>query len=716
MRFNKTVAALFLSTAAIIPLTAHAQSAADSTAPRSKASEKANSTNVAEVIVTATRRKEEILNVPASLSAITNQELQARVATTLSDFIQSVPGVTFRSPSAGYNEITIRGINASETFVSSRQRSTTGYYLNDMPLSDNPQRGPDVALYDLQRVEVLRGPQGTLFGEGAPGGLVRFLTNMPDLNNYQASGQGEFYNYDHGGNSYLVNGMVNLPLIDDKLALRLVGGYRDEGGFTTVFVGPTFSTPVNNANTSKTFNFRGELRYKPNDHMTVDLTGIVSNQNYIEGNDGLDTHYTRIAGMLNTGKSNYKIFSGVITYDFPGVTVTSSTNYSLLDEFTFYAAPNSLVPPTDQTQVETDHTKTFVEEVRAVSTGTGPFRWVAGAYFTDRSLNVFLPLDTVNLYTDASTPGFTIRDTRDYDQYALYGEASYDIVPQLTLTVGGRQTWENQPYELLQHDFTGGTFFPDADLHDKLTYQIFTPKASIQYKFSKALVAYASISEGFRGPGILNFVNQGPSTYGAETVWTYEVGTKASLLDGKLYMTAAGFYNDWRNMQIPIQFGPPWASEVTNAGRARTSGGEFELRATPSHYLSFGGTLTIMDSVLERYAVVPSIQGNKLGRIPPVVGSAFVDGNFPITDAISVRARLDFLHTDSSFDNIFNSAPTLQAYNTLDGRIGLQAKTWEVYVFGRNLTNAFAYYSGNPSSGFTALAPRVIGVGATMHY
>src|ERR1700675_2631122 len=140
---------------------------------------------LAEIVVTATRREELIKDIPFSVTAFTGAELEDRAALNLSDFIQQVPGVMLVNRGAGANEITIRGLNANATQISSYQTTTVGYYLNDMPLSENPKADGDVPLFDLQRVEVLRGPQGTLFGEGAPGGVIRYITNQPNLGKFE---------------------------------------------------------------------------------------------------------------------------------------------------------------------------------------------------------------------------------------------------------------------------------------------------------------------------------------------------------------------------------------------------------------------------------------------------------------------------------------------------------------------------------------------------
>ena len=179
-------------------------------------------TALSEIVVTATRREETIKEIPFSVTSITGADLEERGAANLADFIQEVPGVLLVNRGAGQNNITIRGLNANATEISSYQSTTVGYYLNDMPLSENPQGAGDVPLFDLQRVEVLRGPQGTLFGEGAPGGVVRYITNQPDLQKFEGAVAAQGFNYKGGDDSYNVHLMLSAPVIDGKLAVRLV--------------------------------------------------------------------------------------------------------------------------------------------------------------------------------------------------------------------------------------------------------------------------------------------------------------------------------------------------------------------------------------------------------------------------------------------------------------------------------------------------------------
>lgn len=700
-------------------LTSLALTALAATAGNSQAEEAAPADDqLAEVVVTATRREALIQDVPVSITAVSGDELKSRVALNLTDFMQSVPGVQLVNRGPNATEITIRGIASSGTLVPSYQKTTVGYYLNDMPLSENPQAAADIALFDLQRVEILRGPQGTLFGEGAPGGVVRTLVNMPNLDKFEAGASGQTFSYSGGDDSYNVNALVNLPVAPGKFALRLVGGYREDGGFIDDLVGPTLTEVVKDANSSHTSNVRILGKWQASEHLDASFSFIRSRTVRDESNSGVRINGVKRAGLMNEGSGEYNVSNITLNYQLPSATLTSSTNYLDIDSVVFFALPagGGFV----QTQLDHTTVKSWVQELRLVSNGTGPFRWVTGAFYKHQKRETGLPLDVYDSSTEPPTlvfPLFTIFNRRQFDQYAVYGEVEYDFSDRMTLVAGARETREKLDYTTEQHDLAG-FFFPDPDTIDsgRETYNAFSPKVSLLFKLDEDRTLYATVAKGFRGPGVKNFYTGGSSTFGAETVLSYEAGFKAFMLDKRIFFTAAAYYNDWRDIQVPLNFGAPWMSEITNAGKAKTRGIEFELRAKIGSAWQLGGTAAFADSELQRYAVSPDLEGNDLGNAPKFSGSFFVDGHWALSNQLGLGARADYTYTGSRYDDIFNSAPKLESYGNLNARIGVDAQNWGVYLFGHNLTDKFAVYTGNTGSGFSVLAPRAVGVGFDVRF
>jgi iron complex outermembrane receptor protein len=704
--------ALVISAVGLWTSTLHAQ------APTSAVSEdQATSGALTEIVVTATRRAELIKDIPFSVTALTGEELEARAVLNLSDFIQQVPGVMLVNRGAGANEITIRGLNANATQISSYQTTTVGYYLNDMPLSENPQAAGDVPLFDLQRVEVLRGPQGTLFGEGAPGGVIRYITNQPNLTKFEGAVAGQAFDYSHGAASYNGNLMLNAPLIDGKLAVRLVADYRNDGGFFDDYLGPTLTTVKKNANSSNTADVRLLVKWQATDQFDANFNFVHQKQNVGESNQSVMPNGQKMPGLENTDWVEWSLYNLTLNMKLPGVTLLSSSNYLTQTDFVFFALPAPA--PFVQTQTQNEEIHNFIQEFRAVSDATDPLRWVLGAFYKDRHRDTGLPLNLIDLSgATPELPFFTIDDIRNDKEYAVYGEANYDFNKQFSIVLGGRYTHQKISYTTDQVDLAAFIFgFPTYTDIGSTSYNIFTPKASLLFHPTEDWNFYATIAKGFRGPGVKNFYTGGQSTYGAETVLTYEVGAKASLLNKRLSVALAVYYNDWSNMQIPLTFGAPWQSEITNAGKARTEGVELETRFAIDEHWQLGVSGAYAESKVLEYAVDPAAVGNQIGRDPKWTGSMFVDASYPITGLWKANGHADYTYIAARYDDIFNTPPELSSYGIYNARLGVSRESLDLYVFGRNLANKFATYTGSVvNGGYSILSPRAIGVGAAYRF
>jgi iron complex outermembrane receptor protein len=701
-------AALF----ALASAAAEAQTAASQPA----GSDESGRASLGEIVVTATRREESIKDIPISVTAISGVELESRSIQNLADFVEEVPGVMIVNRGAGANEITIRGLNANATFVSSYQATTVGYYLNDMPLSENPQGAGDVPFFDLQRVEVLRGPQGTLFGEGAPGGVIRYLVNQPNLNKFEGAVNAQGFHYTGGDSSYSGNMMLNAPIVDGKLAARLVASYRNDGGFVDVQVGPNLATTLKNDNSSTTTDVRLLLKWQATEHLDANVSVITQKQNAKESDQAVLATGIKQSGLENYDWVKYYLANITLNWHLPSATVTSSSNYINSSAFVFYASPAG--PNAAATQAQPESIRNYIQEFRAVSEAKGPYRWVLGAFYKSRRRDTSLPLNIVDV-TGATPPFelFTIDDVRSDKEYAGYGELEYDVSKRVTLVAGGRWTHQESDFTTAQVDLASFIFgFPTYTDVGSTNYSIFTPKVSALFHLTDDTTVYGTIAKGFRGPGVKNFYTGGASAYGAETVLSYELGAKASLFNKRAFVAAAVYYNDWTNMQVPINLGAPWQSEITNAGKARTEGVELEARFAATQQLDIGGSAAFAESKLLQYVALPGIAGNQIGRDPKWTGSLFLDAHFPVGNGFRFRGRADYLYIGARYDDLFNTEPELSTYRIVNARLGVEKDRWEVYMFGRNLANQFATYTGTAQYGYSILAPRAVGLGATTHF
>jgi outer membrane receptor protein involved in Fe transport len=552
-----TVAALLGGTAIGFALEAHAQ-----TAPVAN-----SSTAISEVVVTAQKRTSTVQNTPVSITAVTGADLQARGVTNFANLAQSTPGVSLKSEGPGQTEIELRGMTSS-----GGNSATVGFYLNDIPMTApaGAQNGKvviDPTLYDLNRVEILRGPQGTLYGSGSMGGTVKLITNQPDPTGYHASAESILSGTQGGGFNHADNFMVNIPLVNDKLALRVVGTEAHTSGWIKRIVSDALPLAADNgsvrgdvadapasktypgSNAEQAYSARASLLWRPTSRLSITPSIFFqsSKQDGIsayDSNPGTETHYQPfdIAEPLT---DKITVLSLDVNYSFDSFDVTSSTSqwrrtatqiedasedFNNVNTGATYASNNGLANPgyygaTGSGEVsgkEIDPSHQFSEELRFASKGNGPFSWVAGAYYSDYAstwtfdgttanastymdLGTFAPATTTNWF-DASSP-------TTMKQYAVFGDATYAITSKLKANVGVR--WYDYSYRFDSVISGWGSALGEATPSDsgliKLSQNGFDPKFNLSYTFSSDLMVYATIAKGSRpGGGNAQYPTTGP--------------------------------------------------------------------------------------------------------------------------------------------------------------------------------------------------------------
>lgn len=446
------------------------------------------------IVVTANRRIQNVQDVPIAISAIDGDQLAATGATDLTDLVSRAPGLSFTRTARSNNRIAIRGL--SSLVLSASDFPVVSSYVDEVPISES--RIPDVGLLDLARVEVLRGPQGTLYGEGAMGGTVRFVTNKPDTNLFEGNVSGEYGSIRGGGDSYRVNGVLNLPIASDLVGLRIAGFYEDNGGFVT-----NVATGERNADAFDRYGGRASLLVTPSDRLSVTLTGMYQKfdgglspivfREFVPGETpaafpaAATSEISSFSQAVSANEDELYIFNGLVEYEFDFATLTSSTSYydrkrnTQADELQTSGAIEAGITPlttnpalapifemfgvagpfvvSQGTQVDAEETnQVFAQELRLVSNNDGPFSWTIGGYYRERevssTVNTAVPdLIPVNNALLAVPPAFggplsgntnfngEVQFTQaiiDYRQYALFGEVQWEFAEGLTVTGGLR--------------------------------------------------------------------------------------------------------------------------------------------------------------------------------------------------------------------------------------------------------------------------------------
>ncbi|MET0273746.1 MAG: TonB-dependent receptor [Phenylobacterium sp.] len=650
------------------------------------------------VFVTATKRSEELKTVPQAITVLNQSSLDDINADSLESFAAYVPGLEMQTFSPGRTRITIRGVSPDEqTGV-----NTVSYYLNEIPLAVAEQRSqPTLRLYDIDQVEVLRGPQGTLYGEGAMGGTVRILTKKPVSTAFEGSVKLDGYTIQDGDTGYSVDGMINVPLVRDILAARLVVETRKDAGW----IDQTFlSIPVpsrgfpgryvagrteNDVNSSTDTMVRAALRFTPVSELTVDLTYVYTDLDVDSASiaDVSATEHRDFALRPSTAKSD--LWNATASYEFGPFTLTSASSYVTRDTWRFDPYEPIVFGSTTASTLDFTTflgTEIFTQELRAVSDGDKKFRWTAGLYYRDGTAksggtyNAFLPA------TNSSAVFYTYTDRTDFKSRAVFGEVEYDLTEALTAVVGARWFEDEQ---------TSGASKRKSDG--------VTPKATLRYRFNDQVMTYATYSEGFRSGGF-NF-NAGPPQYEPDTTQNYEVGAKYTSADGRLSASAAAYYIDWSNMQfIQLDTGG-FFTFVGNANKASSQGVEAELSYDfdSGVWVRLSGNLTEAHLDSDVYGNFTGIipKGRNLPMAPPYKASAIVGydtqvfGDFALrlTAAVSLigkqnsKLEEDGTYTDGLFGGVYVIGSDIKASSNGRLRAELSRDKWTAALYVNNVWN-----------------------------
>lgn len=524
---------------------------AQSTPLEGEPTQDADQAIVEEIVVTALRRDTLLQETPISLFAVSGRELADRGIDNVSDLMRASPGLTVIDQGPGQRRLVIRGIQSAG-------ESQVGLYYDEAPLgggapsttNDAGLRMPEVRLVDVARIEVLRGPQGTLYGAGSMGGTVRVLFNKPSQE-YEAAADGSFEMVEEGDQNYQLNGMVNLPLLEDQLAIRGVFYYRDRGGYVD-----NLTLRREDINEEDSRGGRVMLRYQPTDAMMLDASV------HLQRDDGYLAAWELPVGAYNTAvptqlpvTDDFDLYNLTLNWDLDFATLTGVTSLfkrdllvtvdasRLMGRFGPLGAPfrpGILNQPQD--------IENRSHELRLSSNSADALTWTAGAYWEERDA---FTLTEQQLADQASglpvEPrrvifGRTIKDV--LEQRAVFGELSYDVNEALNLTVGGR-------YFDYSKSITGettvgfalvGAPFPTPPTTVESDDGGWVSKLNVSYKIASDALLYMQASEGFRSGGANQIIGlpTALTPYEADSLWNYEIGAKTGWFGDKLTANLAG--------------------------------------------------------------------------------------------------------------------------------------------------------------------------------
>ena len=723
---------------------------------------------VEEVVVTAEKRESTVQKTPISITAISGVDLQAQGVSDLLSVAQQVPGLSFKTSGPGQTEFEMRGLTST-----GGESPTVGFYLDESALTppamaQNGKVVIDPNLFDLNRVEILRGPQGTLYGAGSMGGTIKLVTNAPDSKQVAANVQGIGSGTDGGGFNHTENAMLNLPLAQDLAALRLVVTNKHVAGWIDRTVLNPFPLEVNastqrgnvaaapvqkrvtESNTENLKGGRATLLVTPVDNLSI-TAGVLyqrinqSGPSTIDVPPGNEVHYQPF-DLAEPFKDTFNLQDLNVRYDFDGFQVVSATSSWTrqqnqtqdISEAMQYYIGGFLGPPADfpfssaagglgaGTISEDDYTRQISEELRIASTGGGPFQWLVGGYYS-----TFHATSHVYSFYDGFTALFGTNNLADnhrqldVDQYALFGEASYQLPSSLKATVGARyyNFHSNSATSVsgVSANGTSDTLFGVAQNSGV------SPKVNLAYIPTDNLTVYGTISKGFRPGGPNSPIpppcTPAPKQFGPDSVWSYELGEKLKMLDARVSINGDVYYEDWSNIQQQVAPGCGY-KYTTNAGKAKVYGAELEAAVVLIPGLVFSqsvGYTHATNSTTVSQAGVAS--GDRLLDVPKVTANSTLTYRYPLAGTMNLIARVNNSYIDSIQDITF-TRNTLPSYDLLDTRFGVETDRWSAIVFVDNLTNKKALLSdtGALSANISILnrvatnQPRTIGADLTYKF
>jgi len=637
---------------------------------------------IEEVIVTAQKREERLIEVPVSIVVLNNKALEKRGISDLKALSYSAPGMYVQETGGSQRRVSIRGIaNAFGT------ASTIGAYLDEAPALDGSSSSQiDLPTYDLERIEVLRGPQGTLYGQGSMGGTIRYITADPDLNRFTGKADTDWSFTKQGSANQRVRGVVSVPLVEDELGIRVSGVYENYGGWIDQ---PALAKKDINGHES--YNLRGKLLWRPTDAFELKATATAYRNQYGLGSGSdADGNYQQSINLPTTpeGEAAYQIYNVTMSYDFPGMRLLSTTSY-LNNRNSFDGLGTQCCAPDPSAfQIVLDQhrrSSVFTQEVRLGSLGPGRLQWtVGGIYQRPRSYSDLTNLTIgnqggvlANIYT--APVGFDRATTT-----AVFGDANYALTDKLKVGAGLRY-FEDKPRS---YSYGGSGAYLAAN--GKFTST--NPKFYLSYAVNNDIHLYASTAKGFRSGGF-NDPSTGQPPFLPEKLWTYEIGTKMALLDGRLNAELALARSNYEQYQIYGQILGALSAYITNAGDAKINSIDGLLSYRVLDRMELGVSGSYIDTEFTKVGVSQAnyIVGDPIDMVPKYTFSMWAERQFAWFGAGDMPGffRVDYSNQGRTTFRSRSVAPTYfsqsDIISLLNARLGWENGAWTAELYVQNI-------------------------------
>jgi iron complex outermembrane recepter protein len=701
-------------------------------------SEGSDDASLEEVVVTAQKRVERLIDVPQSVTVLSADNLARSGITQFRDYASTVPGLTFTTQGAGETQISLRGVTAGVDVG-----PTVGIYVDEVPYGSSTVFGQgvratlDMGVFDLERIEILRGPQGTLYGASTMGGLLKYVTKLPDASRFGVDAHTGIASTREGDVSYTGSLAINAPIATDKAALRASGFYSHDGGYID-----NLQLGHEDVNRSNTYGGRADLLLTPIEPLSIRLTALMQNiSRNGEGTADFAFAGGPVDGSLEIRRpldepfdQRFRLGSLTATYDLGGAALTAVSSYQTTDRERVREDRANLGTCTfgglvcsaagSGSDLSTDK---FTQEVRLASDAAETIEWLIGGFYT-REKSVHDQQLVLRDLAGEPMPNtlFAISVPSRYEESAAFGDLTWHFNNRFDVTGGVRFAHNRQRHR----QFGGGLFGRTSPTVNRSEDDVVTYLANARYHFSDRATGYLRYATGYR-PGGPNFVLTDPitglptttlNTFEADRLKSYEIGYKADTADRRLGIDMAVFHIDWSNIQITGVSRGGFGFIANAPGGADVQGAELALTARPMARFTATGSFTYQEAELsEADPILRGRAGERLPNVPRFTASLSADYELPGSWRPTIGATLRHVgDREASFDASTSSRQyQLPEFTSVDLRAGVAFERVETQLYVRNAFDERGQLSaltiqGQPRPAI--LQPRTIGISLTARF
>jgi iron complex outermembrane recepter protein len=706
-----------------------------------QAIEPANPSALQEVIVTAQKKSERLQDVPTAVTAISVESLEATHSLKLQDYFATVPGLAINDTGGGEVSLVIRGLSTSDG-----NNPTVGVTIDDVPIGPSNTGVIGGAVYtpeldpaDLQRIEVLKGPQGTLYGASTLGGLLKYVTTQPDLTGVRGRVEADVSTVEDGGTGSGGRASLSAPLVGDSLAMSIAAFDRLDPGFIQ-----DPSQDRSNVNTVHVNGYRAALLWQIAPNATFTVADLVQNMNG-DGYGTVDTNinYQPVYGDLEhehlRGSEEYNyslhLLTGNLNVHLQDVDIVSVTGYQIdrVWESFYFPSYNDFYPGTDAMLYNEFETVKWTQELRISSAGHRKFDWLVGGFFTNENNgDTDEPVDAINPATGQNVGEILNYYYPDhYEEWAGFADLTYHITDKLDLQLGGRESTNVQGYH---EEDSGPAIGPVPNVINQASRDTaFTYLLTSSYRPTDALMVYERIASGYRpgGPNTLVTGVDVPPTYQHDTTRNYEVGMKTELFDRRMTLDAAAFYVAWSNIQVQILNVATGTVYNGNAGTAKSAGVELAVALMPIEGLTINVTGNYDDAILTQTVASLGNDGDRLPYSAKTSLNLSAEDKFPITSQVQGFVGASVTRVGNRIGDFTGGPGQLRldypAYTTVDLHAGVDVRKFTINAYVRNVGNERGILSSTTREGVTydtpgaifttaIITPRTVGVSLSKEF